>query len=108
MCSTKDQAVLQQAPHLPAQAAAAVREMLRLYSPLEAADAAAIVDRTLAHEATLLSCSVEGMRNAVSFLEMLDMAPTQVPSAGRQLAPCAAAQLLPSRLCVGMLYPWEF
>ena len=78
----------QQVPHLPAQAVAAVHEMLRLYSPLEAADAAAIVlDRALAREATLLSCSVQGMRSAVSFLEMLDMAPRQVPSAKCQLAP---------------------
>ena len=78
----------QQVPHLPAQAVAAVHEMLRLYSPLEAADAAAIVlDRALAREATLLSCSVQGMRSAVSFLEMLEMAPRQVPSAKCQLAP---------------------
>ena len=88
VCSVKAAVVCQQVPHLPTQAVAAVHEMLRLYSPLEAADAAAIVlDRALAREATLLSCSVEGMRSAVSFLEMLDMAPRQVPSAERQLAP---------------------
>ena len=74
--------VSQQIPYLPAQAVAALQEMLRLYSPLEATDAAAIVlDRALAREATLLSCAVEVMRSTVSFLEMLDMTPRQVPSA---------------------------
>lgn len=88
VCSVKAAMVCQQVPHLPAQAVAAAHEMLQLYSPLEAADAAAIVlDRALAREATLLSCSVEGMRSAVSFLEMLDMAPRQVTSAECQLAP---------------------
>ncbi|CAK0784395.1 hypothetical protein CVIRNUC_007599 [Coccomyxa viridis] len=88
---------LQQNPaNLPSkdQAVAAAHEMLQLYSPLEAADAAAIVlDRALAREATLLSCSVEGMRSAVSFLEMLDMAP-------RQIAVCLAKapQLLKENL----------
>ena len=87
MCSMEDAKVFQQVLHLSAQAVAALHEMLRLYSPLEAADAAAIVlDRALAREATLLSCSVEGMRSAVSFLEMLDMAPRQVLSADHHLA----------------------
>ena len=108
VCSVKAAVVCQQVPHLPAQAVAAVHEMLQLYSPLEAADAAAIVlDRALAREATLLSCSVEGMRSAVSFLEMLDMAPRQVPSAERQLHPEAAARFIPSRLLAGTLHPRE-
>ena len=61
------------------QAKAALEEMARIYGVLSAYDAKQTIwIKVLMRDATLLSCTPEQMRNAVSFLEMLGLSPQQV------------------------------
>lgn len=56
-----------------------MQEMLRIFAPLTKYGVTSTVwDIVLSRDATLLGCAPGQMRNAVSFLEMLDMTPVQV------------------------------
>lgn len=65
------------------QARATLQEMLRIFAAITKFNAVSTVwIKVLGRNPMLLSCKVEQMRNAVSFLEMLDMTPAQVKARG--------------------------
>ena len=61
------------------QVKATLQEMLRIFAAITKYNAVNTVwMKVLGRNPTLLSCTVDQMRNTVSFLEMLDMTPAQV------------------------------